>query len=59
MAWYSETSVFTHGKYKGKKVAEVNDASYIDWLHHSKLNLFFIQEVLDRLKIQNKGKYKK
>jgi len=52
MAWYSEKSVFTTGKYKGKKVSEVDDASYINWLHHSKLNVFFTQEVLDRLKTE-------
>lgn len=56
MAWYSEKSVFPYGKYKGKKVSEVNDAKYIDWLHHSKLNVYFRPEVLDRLKIENKRK---
>ena len=55
MAWYTEKSVFTNGKYKGKRVAEVNDADYINWMHHSKLNVFFVQEVLDRLKIENKS----
>ena len=55
MAWYSDRSVFTNGKYKGKKVSEVNDANYIDWLHHSKLNVFFVKEVLDRLNIENKS----
>jgi len=58
MAWYSESSVFSYGKYKGKKVSEVNDIDYINWLHHSNLNVFFYQEVLDRLKIENKGKNK-
>ena len=59
MAWYSEKSVFPFGKYKGKKVSDVGDDKYIDWLHHSKLNVYFTPEVLDRLKIENKGiKYK-
>ena len=58
MAWYSEKSVFSYGKYKGKKVSEVDDANYIDWLHHSNLNVYFKPEVLDRLKIVNKGKNK-
>jgi hypothetical protein len=56
MAWYSENSVFSYGKYKGKKVSEVDDAKYIDWLHHSKLNVYFSPKVLYRLNIENKGK---
>lgn len=58
MAWYSETSVFTFGKYKGKKVEEVEDRDYINWLHHSGLNVYFYQEVLNRFGIINKGKVK-
>ena len=58
MAWYSEKSVFSYGKYKGKKVSEVQDAEYISWLHHSNLNVYFLQEVLNRMKIENKGKIK-
>lgn len=35
MAWFTEQSVFSFGKYKNKKVSEINDKEYIDWLHHS------------------------
>jgi hypothetical protein len=59
MAWYSEKSVFAFGKYKGKKVSEVDDDKYIDWLHHINFNVYFTLEVMNRLKIENKGlKYK-
>lgn len=58
MAWFTEQSVFSFGKYKNKKVSEVNDKEYIDWLHHSTLNVYFSKEVLDRLQIENKGKTK-
>jgi hypothetical protein len=58
MAWYSEKSIFAFGKYKGKKVEEVDDKGYINFIHHSDSNVFFTQDVLDRLNIDNKGKYK-
>lgn len=58
MAWYNEQSNLQFGKYKGLKVSQVNDSKYIDNIHHSNLNIYFTQDVLDRLKIENKGKYK-
>jgi hypothetical protein len=59
MAWYKENSVFPFGKYKGKNVSEITDAKYISDLHHSNLNMYFNQHVLDRLGIKNNGKTKK
>jgi uncharacterized protein (DUF3820 family) len=56
VAWFSEHSIFPFGKYKGKKVCEVNDAEYINWLHHNTLNVYFMPDTLDRLGIENKGK---
>jgi hypothetical protein len=58
MAWYKENSIMPFGKYKGKNVSEINDAKYISDLHHSILNVYFIQSVLDRLRIKNNGKTK-
>lgn len=58
MAWFNEDSQFHFGKYKGKKVSEVNDENYIDWLHHSNYNIYFIDKVLHRLGIDNNGKRK-
>jgi len=56
MAWYTEYSDFQFGKHKGKKVRDVNDKEYIDWLHHSDLNVYFMPDVLERLGIENRGK---
>ena len=55
MAWFDDDSVFSSGKYKAKKVSEINDTGYISWMHHSKYNVYFVQSVLDRLGIENKG----
>lgn len=55
MAWYDDNSQFNYGKHKGKKVKEVDDANYISWLHHSHKNVYFTDEVLNRLSIKNKG----
>ena len=55
MAWFDGDSVFSFGKHKGKKVKEVDDSNYIHWLHHSKLNVYFVQDVFDRLGINNTG----
>lgn len=54
MAWFDEQSVFSFGKYKGKRVHEVNDAQYIEWLHHAHFNVYFVDPVLDRLDITNR-----
>jgi hypothetical protein len=59
MAWYKENSVLRFGKYKGKKVSEITDSKYICDLHHSTLNVYFIESVLNRLNIENKGKHQK
>lgn len=50
MAWLSDKSDLKFGKYKGKKVGEVNDVEYIEWLHKSKYNVYFKQSVFERLK---------
>lgn len=56
MAWMDDKSVISFGtKYKGVVVSEINDRDYISWLHHSKLNVYFVQETLDRLKVVNNG----
>ena len=51
MAWFDENSVFSFGKYKSVKVSDINDSSYISWVHHSKYNIYFIQSVLDRREV--------
>lgn len=56
MAWYKENSILSFGKYKGKRVKDIKDKSYIDWLHHSKLNVYFIPSILERLEIENRDK---
>lgn len=54
MAWYNEKSVFNWGRYKGKKVSEVSDADYIQWLHEDQnYNIYFTDEVLKRLNLKN------
>jgi len=58
MAYYNENSQFSFGKYKGKKVSEVNDAEYIVFIHESKYNIYFTEEVFNRLGIKHKGKIK-
>ena len=55
MAWFDDNSVLSFGKHKGKKVAEVEDVNYIHWLHHSKLNVYFVQVTLNRMNINNTG----
>jgi len=58
MAWLNDNSRLNFGKYKGKKVGEVTDGQYIKWLHESKLNIFFTQNVFTRLKITTIKKIK-
>lgn len=55
MRWLSEESVFTFGKYKGKRVSDVDDAQYIKWIHESHLEVFFTEDVFRRLGVKHSG----
>jgi len=56
MAWYDENSQFNFGKHKGETVKDVDDSNYISWLHHNRMNVYFTDEVLNRLNVENRGK---
>ena len=58
MAWLNNNSVMTFGKYKGVKVSEITDWQTIQLIHNSHLNVYFTQDVFERLGIQNTGKIK-
>lgn len=55
MAWFNNESQFNFGRYNGKKVKEVSDSRYIKWLHESHYNIYFTEEVFQRLGITHKG----
>lgn len=58
MGWLNDNSQLNFGKYKNKKVSEINDGEYIKWLHESKYNIFFTEEVFKRLNVKHEGKIK-
>jgi len=55
LAWFDDNSQFPFGKHKGKKVLEVTDSGYVKWLHESKYNIYFTEEVFKRLGITHGG----
>jgi hypothetical protein len=59
MAWLNNKSVINFGKYKGQKIESISDSDFIRSIHESKLNVYFTEDVFDRLKIKHKGLTKK
>lgn len=58
MAWLNNNSDMSFGKYKGMKVKDIDDWQYIQILHNSQMNIYFTQDVFERLNIENTGKVK-
>ncbi len=50
MAWLTNNSVMTFGKYKGLKVSEITDGQTIQVIHNSHLNVYLKKLLTDVLK---------